>query len=73
MLDQLKKRGRRLANRCPLCGEDEESLDYILLLCHKTRNLWALLFAMFGVTWVSRYSVLDNLLGWCGFCFRKKY
>ena len=38
MLDQLKKRGRHLANRCPLCGEDEETLDHTFLLCTKAQN-----------------------------------
>ena len=27
MLDQLKKRGRNLANTCSLCGEDEENVS----------------------------------------------
>ena len=32
-LEQLKKRGFQLANRCLLCGKDEESLDHLLLHC----------------------------------------
>ena len=32
-LDQLKKRGRDLANRCFLCGKDEETIDHLLLHC----------------------------------------
>ena len=28
-LDQLKKRGRALAYKCFLCGEDEENLEHI--------------------------------------------
>ena len=49
-LDQLKKRGRFLANRCFLCREEEESIDYILIQRSRTRVLWELLFALFGVT-----------------------
>ena len=30
-LDQLKKRGRALANKCFLCGKDEETIDYFII------------------------------------------
>ena len=36
-LDQLKKRGRILANRCFLCCEEEESIDHILIHCTRAR------------------------------------
>ena len=71
-LDQLKKRGRCLANRCFLCCEEEESIDHILIQCSRARVLWELLFALFGVTWVLFYSVRDTLSGWCGFNLGKK-
>ncbi|RVW42952.1 hypothetical protein CK203_076318 [Vitis vinifera] len=71
-LDQLKKRGRCLANRCFLCCEEEESIDHILIQCSKARVLWELLFALFGVTWVLPYSVRDTLSGWSGFNMGKK-
>ena len=41
-LDQLKKRGRFLANRCFLCCEEEESIDHILIQCSRARVLWDL-------------------------------
>ena len=34
-LDQLKKRGWTLANRCFLCCVEEESIDHILIHCTK--------------------------------------
>ena len=71
-LDQLKKRGRSLANRCFLCGMEEESIDHILIQCSKARGLWELLFALFGVTWVLPSSVRDTLSGWSGFKLGKK-
>ena len=71
-LDQLKKRGRCLANRCFLCGEEEESIDHILIQCSKARVLWELLFTLFGVSWVLPYSVRDTLCGWSGFNMGKK-
>ncbi|RVW70775.1 Elongation factor 1-gamma [Vitis vinifera] len=45
-LDQFKKRGRCLANRCFLCCEEEESIDHILIQCSKARVLWELLFTL---------------------------
>ncbi|RVW35452.1 putative ribonuclease H protein [Vitis vinifera] len=71
-LDQLKKRGRCLANRCFFCCEEEESIDHILIQCSRARVLWELLFALFGVTWVLPYSVRDTLSGWSGFNLGKK-
>ena len=53
-LDQLKKRGWTLANRCFFCLTKKESTNHILIHCTKTRVLWELLFALFG------------LLGWYG-------
>ncbi|RVW51874.1 hypothetical protein CK203_067969 [Vitis vinifera] len=38
-LDQLKKRGWCLANRCFLCCEEEESIDHILIQCSRARVL----------------------------------
>ena len=33
MLDQLKRRGRPLANRCYLCEKEEETLDHLFVHC----------------------------------------
>ena len=34
-LDQLKRRGRALANRCFLCEEDEEDINHLLIHCKR--------------------------------------
>ena len=62
--DQLKRRGWNLANRCPLCCDEEETINHILIHCSKAKVLWDLLFSLFGVNWVIPFSVRDTLLGW---------
>ena len=42
-LDQLKKRGWSLLNRCYLCGAAKESINHLLIHCTKARILWDLL------------------------------
>ena len=71
-LDQLKKRGWPIANRCFLCCAEEESINHILNHCSKARVLWELLFAMFGVMWVLPLSARDTLLSWHGSFMGKK-
>ena len=71
-MDQLKKRGRFLANRCFFCCEEEDSIDHILIQCSRAKVLWELVFALFVVTWVLPFSVRDTLSGWCGFNLGKK-
>ena len=49
-LDQLKRRGYALANRCTfLYGEDEETVDHILVHCSKPKMLWHIMLTMVGV------------------------
>ena len=48
-MDKLKKMGRHLANRCPLCGKDGENIDHLFLHCMLARELYSLLFTIFDV------------------------
>ena len=52
-LDQLKKRGRALANRCFLCGEGEEIVDHLLVHCPVARAVWELLLVIFEKAWMA--------------------
>ena len=63
-LDQIQKRGWTLANRCYFCQAHEESIDHLLFYCEKTRDVWKLLFTLFGESWVFLSSVKETLLGW---------
>ena len=72
MLDQLKRRGRALANRCFLCEEDEETIEHLLIHCSKARMLWDLFLLIVGSSWVFPRSVLHTLLAWQGASVGKK-
>ena len=48
-LDNLRRRGMVVVNRCWLCESDEESVDHLLLHCGAARALWNAFFSRFGI------------------------
>ena len=72
-LDLIKKRGQALANRCFFGHEKEETIDYLLLHCTKTRVLWELVFSLVGVSWVFPSLVRETLLSCHGLFVGKKH
>ncbi|RVW44331.1 hypothetical protein CK203_071026 [Vitis vinifera] len=60
-IDQLKKRGWTLLNKCFLCKKEEELADHLLLHCTKIGILWQLVFFLFVVEWVFPDSVKGTL------------
>ena len=65
-IDNLIKRQWILVNRCCLCCADAESVDHLLLHCSVASQLWALVFSIFGVTWVQPSLVSSALWSWQG-------
>ena len=61
-LDQLKRRGISLVNRCCLCEENEETIDHLLIHCPRAKILWDILLAITGFNWVPPCSVRQLLL-----------
>ncbi|CAL1356871.1 unnamed protein product [Linum trigynum] len=43
-LDNLKKRGFYLANKCVLCMKDEETAHHMLVECKYVRNIWSMMY-----------------------------
>ena len=63
-LDQLKKRGIPLVNRCFLCEEEEETTDHLLIHCSRAKMLWNLFFVIMDYNWVFPLTVRQSLLAW---------
>ena len=69
-IDNLRKRQLVIMDWCCMCKEAGESIDHLFLHCHTARELWALAFSMFGVTWVLPRHVVDLMACWNG-CTRR--
>ena len=65
-LDQLKRRGLTLVNRCFLCEVEEETIDHLLIHCSTAKMLWNLLLAIADYKWVFPLTVRQALLAWQG-------
>ena len=63
-LDQLKRRGITLVNRCFLCEEEKETIDHLLIHCSRAKILWNLLLTIMDYNWVFPLTVRQALLAW---------
>ena len=64
--DNLRRRGIILVSWCCLCKEDGESVDHLLLHCAFAKELWDMVFAMFGIQCVMPKRVVDLFDCWQG-------
>ena len=71
-LDQLKRRGISIVNRCCLCEENEETIDHLLIHCSRAKILWNILLAITDINWVFPRSVRQLLLAWQSVSVGKK-
>ena len=63
-LDQLKRKGIPLVNRCCLCEENEETINHLLIHCLRAKMLWVLILAITDFNWVFPRTVRQLLLAW---------
>ena len=71
-LDQLKRKGIPLVNRCSLCEKNEETIDHLLIHCSRAKMLWDLLLAITDFNWVFPHTVRQLLLAWQSASVEKK-
>jgi hypothetical protein len=62
--DNRRKRGVIVVEWCCMCRRSGESIDPLLLHCKVARELWNLIFTLFGVHWVLPAKVIQVLDCW---------
>ena len=65
-IDNLRKRKVWLLDWCYMCKCNGESVDHLFLHCSVAMDLWAMVFGLFGVSWVMPQSVMGLLACWQG-------
>jgi hypothetical protein len=63
-IDNLRRRGMIIVNRCWLCESAEETVDHLLLHCGVANALWNSIFSMIGVCWVMPRTVKEFFACW---------
>ena len=64
--DNLRHRGVILVNWCCMCKVSGESVDHLLLHCPYAKELWDMVFVMFGIHWVMPRTVMAMFECWQG-------
>ena len=64
--DNLRRCGIIVVNWCCMCKADGESVDHLLLHCPYAKELWDMIFGLFGLQWVMPKTVLDLMYCWHG-------
>jgi hypothetical protein len=62
-VDNLRRQGFQLINRCCLCNKNEEAIHF-LLHCEFSVDIWHLVLISFGVSWVTPGNVPQLLHCW---------
>ena len=70
--DNLWKHRVVVLDWCCMCKKDGEYIDHLLLRCHVAKELWNMVFSLFGVHWVMPCHVVDLLASWSYECSRCK-
>jgi hypothetical protein len=64
--DNLRKRRIIILDWCCMCKADGESVNHLLLHCPVARDLWNMIFSLFGISWVMPRGVVDLISCWNG-------
>lgn len=73
MIDNLRRRGRVLVNRCFPCKGEKESINHMVLHCRRTRRLSDAVYKSMGIRLVQISTMKEELSTWDGIrVFQKK-
>ena len=64
MIDNLRKRKVWILDWCYMCKCNGESVDHLFLHCPVAMDMWAMMFGLFGVSWVMLQFVVGLLACW---------
>uniref|UniRef100_A0A2N9EFL4 Reverse transcriptase domain-containing protein n=1 Tax=Fagus sylvatica TaxID=28930 RepID=A0A2N9EFL4_FAGSY len=64
--DNLRRRGIPVVSWCCMCKADGETVDHLLLHCSYAKELWDMVFGLFGIQWVMPKRVIELLYCWIG-------
>jgi hypothetical protein len=64
-IDNLRRRGMIVVNRCWLCESDGESVDHLLIHCGVANALWNAILSCLGLSWVMPSSIKELMACWC--------
>ena len=65
-IDNLRRRKVWILDWCYMCKCNGESVDHLFLHCPIAMDMWAMVFGLFGVSWVMPQSVVGLLACWQG-------
>jgi hypothetical protein len=60
-MDNMRTRHVIALDRCCLCKRSGETIYHIIFHCDVARELWALIFHLFGLEWVMPQSLVELL------------
>jgi hypothetical protein len=60
-LDSLRKRKVIVVEWYCMCKKSGESIDHLFLHCEAARELWNVIFSLFGVEWIMPRRVIELL------------
>ena len=66
-IENLCRRQIWVLDRCFMCKRAGESMDHLMIHCEYARELWSMIFCLFGIVWVMPRKV-SGLLD----CWRRK-
>ena len=63
-MDNLTRRGKILVNACPMCLEEEETVDHLTLNCRVANMIWNSVLGWFSYSWAFPRPIQDLIKSW---------